>query len=114
MYVLYVVDESLQNWFEEDYTLSSLKDLPEDMFSIMPVMVETGGCSVLLAEADLRNYSGSYLRPTGRGFEGVLANYPSREEYFDGTNKLYAVERYPYIVKCSLDRSFPWRVCRYF
>lgn len=109
-----LLTKDLQNWFEEDYTLSSLKDLPEDMFSIMPVMVETGGCSVLLAEADLRNYSGSYLRPTGRGFEGVLANYPSREEYFDGTNKLYAVERYPYIVKCSLDRSFPWRVAGIF
>ncbi len=105
-----LLTKNLQNWFEENYTERNLSQLPTDSISLAPVMVRVGGCNVLLAEANLYNYPGCYLRPTGRGFEGVQAAYPRKEEFFDGTNKIYATEREPYLVKCRLDRAFPWRV----
>ena len=101
---------NLQNWFEENYSERMLSELPSDSISITPVLVRVGRYGVLLAEANLYDYPGLYLRPTGRGFEGVQAAYPRKEEFFDGTNKIYATEREPYLVKCGLDRAFPWRV----
>lgn len=105
-----LLTRNLQNWFEENYTERPLNRLPADSISIAPVLVRVGECNVLLAEASLYNYPGLYLRPTGAGFEGVQAAYPRKEEFFDGTNKIYATEREPYLVKCRLDRAFPWRV----
>lgn len=105
-----LLTKNLQNWFEENYTERCLSRLPSDSISIAPVMVRVNGYDVLLAEANLYNYPGLYLRPTGQGFEGVQAAYPRKEEFFDGTNKIYATEREAYLVKCRLDRTFPWRV----
>ena len=105
-----LLTKELQNWFEEDYTERRLGALPADSLSIAPVMVRVGRYGVLLAEANLYSYPGLYLRPAGLGFEGVQAAYPSREELRDGTNKLYAVEREPWLVKCGMERAFPWRV----
>ena len=102
--------KELQNWYEEDYTIAPLSALPEDMMSLTPLMVTTDNSYLLFAEADLYDYSGSYLRPVEGGFDLVWSDYPSKEEFFDGTNKLYAVERYDYIVKCNVARTFPWRV----
>lgn len=109
-----LLTDKLQNWFEENYTVSVLSELPRDKFSIAPVMVRADNAVVLLAEANLYNYSGSYLRPTGNGFDYIFADYPSELEFFDGTNKLYATERYDYIVKCNVARTFPWRVAGIF
>ena len=105
-----LMTKELQNWYEEDYTVAPISALPKDMMSLTPLMVATDNSSLLFAEADLYNYSGSYMLPVDGGFDLVWANYPSQEKYFDGTNKLYAVERYDYIVKTSAARTFPWRV----
>lgn len=105
-----LLTSELQNWFEEDYTEAPLSALPSDKLCINPLMVRTANSILLFADADLYNYPGSYLRPCGNGLDLVLAGYPSKEEYFDGTNKLYAAERFDYVVKCDAARSFPWRV----
>lgn len=105
-----LLTDKLQNWYEENYTISALSALPQDKFSIAPVMVRTDNANVLLAEANLYNYSGAYLRPNGKGFDYIFADYPSKLELFDGTNKIYATQRYDYIVECNVARTFPWRV----
>ena len=105
-----LMTKELQNWYEEDYTVAPISALPKDKMSLTPLMVNTDNSYLLFAEADLYNYSGSYMLPVDGGFDLVWANYPSQEKFFDGTNKLYAVERYDYIVKASAARSFPWRV----
>lgn len=107
-YVL--LTKNLQNWFEEQYTYKPLSQLPKDSISIIPTMTRANGYSVLIAEADLHDYAGLYLRPTGKGFEGVSPQYPSKEQFLNGTEKLYATERENYIVKCNLKRAFPWHV----
>ncbi len=106
-----LMTKELQNWYEEDYTIAPLSALPKDMMSLTPLMVTTDNSYLLFAEADLYNYSGSYLRPVEGGFDLIWSDYPSKQDFFDGTNKLYSVDRYDYIVKCSMARTFPWRIC---
>ncbi len=105
-----LLTKNLQNWFEENYTEKKLSELPSDMVSMTPLMVEVGKYDVLLAEANLYNYPGMYLRPSGLGFDGVLPEYPAREDFVEGTNKIYVMERENWLVDCNLNRSFPWRV----
>lgn len=105
-----LLTHNLQNWFEENYTIRELVALPQDSFSIIPVLVRTDRHNILLAEANLYNYAGIYLKPNGHGFNGLHAYYPKKEEYFDGTNKIYATEREDFIVRTNLNRVFPWRV----
>ncbi len=105
-----LLTNKLQNWYEENYTIKPFSQLPKDSFSIVPVMVDLKKYKVLLAEANLYDYSGLYLQPESLGFKGVFSNYPKQEEFFDGTNKIYATERQDYIVNTSLNRTFPWRV----
>lgn len=105
-----LLTDQLQNWFEQDYTVKNINALPRDSFSVAPVMVQVDKFKVLLAEADLYNYAGMYLRAGDRSFNGVFAYYPDKEEPADGDNKIYAATRKDYIVPQCGKRSFPWRV----
>jgi len=105
-----LLTDQLQNWFEQDYTVKNISALPRDSFSVAPVMVRVDKYNVLLAEADLYNYAGMYLRPGDMSFNGVFASYPDKEEPFDGDNKIYATTRKDYIIPHCGKRSFPWRV----
>lgn len=105
--------DKLQNWYEEKMLPGRLSSLPEDKFSIMPVLLKTKGKNVLLGEADLYDYSGMYLRKSpdcDRTLQAVFSYCPSKEEYVEWGNKRYAVERENYIVSTSLCRTFPWRI----
>lgn len=105
-----LLTDQLQNWFEQDYTVKNINALPRDSFSVAPVMVKVNKYKVLLAEADLYNYAGMYLRPGDKSFTGVFAYYPDKEEPADGDNKIYAATRKDYIIPQCGKRSFPWRV----
>lgn len=105
-----LLTDQLQNWFEQDYTVKNINALPRDSFSVAPVMVKVDKYKVLLAEADLYNYAGMYLRAGDKSFNGVFAYYPDKEEPADGDNKIYAATRKDYIVSQCGKRSFPWRV----
>lgn len=105
-----LLTDQLQNWFEFNYSHLKLSELPSDKFSLAPVMVEAGDYRLLLSEANLYHYSGLYLKPTGRGFEGLFAYYPEKEELIEGGNKIYAVERKDCIIGKAGKRAFPWRV----
>ncbi len=105
-----LMTKNLQNWFEENYTVKPFSQQPKDSISIQPVMVDEGKCKVVLSEANLYNYAGLYYKTDGNAFEGVFAYYPKTEEPYEGGAKTYVVTREDYIVRCALDRSFPWRV----
>ena len=102
--------DKMQNWFEFHYTVQDVGALPRDRFSLMPLMVRSGGSNVLVSETDLYGYAGSYLKPTGYGFELISVDWPAKEDWYEGTNKLYVTEREDYIVRTGLKRNFPWRV----
>lgn len=105
-----LLTNQLQNWFEQDYTIRPILQLPRDSFSIAPVMVEVDKYKVLLAEANLYNYAGMYLRPDGLSFVGTFAKYPDVENIIEDGNKRYVSTREDYIVPICGKRNFPWRV----
>lgn len=107
-YVLLTKD--LQCWYEEDYTVAKLSELPADRLSLTPLMVTTANARILLSESDLQNYSGSYLKTAEGGFDLVLSAYPAAQELREGGSKRLVTSREDYIVECDLDRTFPWRV----
>ena len=109
-----LLTDQLQNWFEFNYSRLPLSKVPSDKFSLTPVMVEAGKYKVLLAEANLHDYAGMYLKPTGTGFESLFAYYPDKEELIEGGNKIYAMSRKDCIVERAGERAFPWRVAGIF
>lgn len=109
-----LLTDELQNWYEHDYTFGRLSELPVDSFSVTPVMIDRAGVRMLIADANLYNYPGMYLKPVGHGFEAVFANYPDREVQADGDNKIYADTRHPYLIPRAGRRVFPWRAAGLF
>ncbi len=105
-----LLTDELQNWYEHDYTFSKLSELPVDSFSVTPVMVDRAGVKMLIADANLYDYPGMYLKPVCQGFEAIFANYPDKEVQADGDNKIYAATRHPYLIPKAGMRAFPWRV----
>jgi alpha-glucosidase len=114
-YEAYVLlTKGLQCWYEEDYTVANLSNLPKDRISLTPLMVTTENARVLLSESDFHNYSGSYLKTVEDGFDLVLAAYPAAQELRENGSKRIVTEREDYIVESNLNRTFPWRVAGVF
>lgn len=105
-----LLTKGLQCWYEEDYTIANLNDLPKGQISLTPLMVTTDNARLLFSESDLHNYSGSYLLTTEGGFDLILSAYPAKQELREGGSKRLVTERENYLVECNLDRTFPWRV----
>lgn len=111
-YVLLTKD--LQCWYEEDYTVAKLSELPVDKLSLTPLMVTTDNARILLSESDFHNYSGSYLKAVEGGFDLALSAYPAAQELRERGSKRLVTSREDYIVECNLNRTFPWRVAGVF
>ncbi len=109
-----LLTDKLQNWFEANYTVSPLSEIPEDKLSMHPLMVDMPSCKAVITEANLYDYAGIYFRAMDGGFTGEFAYYPKEEAFFENGDKLYVTEREDYIVRCRLDRPFPWRVLALF
>ena len=99
-----LLTDKLQNWFEANYTVSPLSEIPEDKLSMHPLMVDMPSCKAVITEANLYDYAGIYFRAMDGGFTGEFAYYPKEEAFFENGDKLYVTEREDYIVRCRLDR----------
>ncbi len=96
--------------FESQYKDETLSEFDNDSLAFLPVLVDMGsGRKVDIMEADLEDYPGMFLNlnETGKGFKGIYAPYPLKEEQ-TGRNYI-PTERADYIAKTTGTRSFPWR-----
>lgn len=100
------------NSFENEYTVAKIKELDSNKLAFMPVMVcLEDGKKVVITEADLESYPGTYLRKgEGCSLTGIQAPYPKKERQ-GGHNMLqYIVEEgEDYIAGVEGKRDFPWR-----
>lgn len=101
------------NSFENQYTVTSINDMISDKLSFMPILVELeDGKKVVITEADLENYPGTYLirNSEENSIKGVHATYPKTEEQ-GGHNMLQYIvtEREEFIARVQGTRDFPWR-----
>lgn len=102
--------DRLQQWFEYNYTERAADSLPTDSLIILPMLARTDKYNIMLAEADVYDYPGLYLRPGNCGLEGVLAAYPATEKTMENGNKRYVDKREKFLVNNAGKRTFPWRV----
>lgn len=108
------IESQYFNSFENTYAHAPLSELHPERLMFTPVVVELeGGKKVCIAESDLENYPGMFLKsrkdtPT---LCSDFANYPVATEQ-GGHNQLQQIvtARAPYIARCKAGAHFPWRV----
>lgn len=107
-------------WFPEEqgffshneriFAPRALGDLgPQDLASL-PVVVDTGGLKVALAESDLEDYPGLWF--TGTGGNGLAATFPpvALKEELTGDRDLRVAQAAGYIAVTKGTRTYPWRI----
>jgi len=69
------------------------------------------GTKVIVAESDLFDYPGMYLKKEKAGFVGEWAQLPSYAQLGSWGNFVSVVkQRFPFIAKTTGERSYPWRL----
>lgn len=95
---------------ERHYLPRALADLaPHDLGSL-PAVVDAGHVKVAIAEADIEDYPGLWLRGTsGRALDAAFPPYPL-EERLGRDRDLRVVKAAGFIARTRGTRAYPWRV----
>ncbi|MFN8888292.1 MAG: glycoside hydrolase family 97 catalytic domain-containing protein, partial [Cyclobacteriaceae bacterium] len=99
------------SWEVPFKSYSNVNAIAQSTKAITPVLFTSQNTSVVIAESDLFDYPGMYLKKTTSGFQGTWAPYPKRTELGSWGNFVSVVkETENNIAKTIGTRSFPWRV----
>ena len=101
------------NSFENQYTITRISDMETDRLAFLPILISLkDGKKVVITEADLEDYPGTYLRRNNieNSLTSIHAPYPMTEVQ-GGHNMLQYVvkERENFIARVQGTRDFPWR-----
>ena len=109
--VYYPQEDSLFSHNERKYLPQHLSEIAPQFIASLPAVVDVlQGAKVAIAESDLEDYSGMFLRGTGgNGLAATFPPYPL-EEKLEGDRDFRVVKSADYIAVTSGTRSFPWRV----
>jgi alpha-glucosidase len=104
-------EESLMSHNERLYEKLTFSQMYPDSFCSLPALVNThNGKFVLLAEAELDDYPGLWLKVnSNRTFSGLLPEVAIKEDIRNDRD-IYVSQRADYIALTKGTRSFPWRV----
>lgn len=92
---------------------SSVGEIGTAKHALTPALFsyKDSGIKVVIAESDLRDYPGMYIREEGDKIQGLWAAYPARTEMGSWGNFVSVVkERESFLTKTTGKRSYPWRV----
>ena len=106
------IEKQFGNSFENNYTHTVLSELdPERLIFTPSVIALPSGKRLLLAESDLEEYPGMFLRydPEARMLRGVFAPLPADDEW-DGRYGRRVVATENCIARVCGPRTFPWRI----
>jgi len=109
--VYYPQEDSFFSHNERRYTLQHLREIAPEFIASLPAVVDVGeGAKVAIAESDVEEYPGLWLRGTaGSGLSATFPPYPLREK-LQGDRDFKVVESADYIAATIGKRTFPWRV----
>ncbi|MCK5705425.1 MAG: glycoside hydrolase family 97 N-terminal domain-containing protein, partial [Cyclobacteriaceae bacterium] len=99
--------------YETPYEHSAIKDVTTDGYCCLPALVKKpNGINVLIAESDLDDYPGLWLKGTGNvSLTSAHAGYPIAFNYEGSPYGQGQVKKHAdFIAKTTGNRSFPWRV----
>jgi alpha-glucosidase len=109
--VYYPQEESFMSHNERRYVLKQMKDIAPAAIATLPAVVNAAdGVKVAIAESDVEDYPGLWLRGTsGNGLAAVFPPYPLKEK-LEKDRDLKVIESADYIAITNGKRTFPWRV----
>jgi alpha-glucosidase len=109
--VYFPKEEGFISHQERSYDYVRLRDIPATAIASMPAVVDgPGGVKLAIAESDLEDYPGLWLKGTaGNGLAGTFPAYPLKETLEQDRN-LKVTERADYIAVTKGTRTYPWRI----
>jgi alpha-glucosidase len=107
----YPQEDSMFSHNERKYVPQHLSEIAPAFLGTMPVVVDAGGgAKVAIAESDVEDYPGMWLRGTGGpALSGSFPPYPLKEK-LQGDRDFRVVEAADYIATTIGKRTFPWRL----
>jgi len=109
--VYYPQEDSFYSHNERKYLPQHLSEIAPQFIATLPAVVDIGGGAKLaIAESDLDDYPGLWLR--GTGGNGLAATYPQYPlQLVQTSDRDYKpVQTADYIAQTAGRRTFPWRV----
>jgi len=110
--VYYPQEDSFYSHNERKYLPQHLTEIAPDFIATLPAVVDIGqsGAKLAIAESDLDDYPGLWLRGTGStGLAATFPPYPLKE--VQTSDRDYKpVQTADYIADTAGKRAFPWRV----
>jgi alpha-glucosidase len=109
--VFYPQEDSFFSHNERKYLPQHLLAINPAFLASLPAVVDVGeGAKVAIAESDVTEYPGLWLRGTGgNGLDGTFPPYPLKEKLVRDRD-FQVVESADYIAVTTGKRAFPWRV----
>jgi alpha-glucosidase len=109
--VFYPQEDSFFSHNERHYLLFQMKDIAPQSIATLPAVVNArDGIKVAIAESDIEDYPGLWLRGTnGSALSGLFPPYPLKEK-LDTDRDFRVTEAADYIAVTRGTRTFPWRV----
>ncbi len=109
--VFYPQEDSFFSHNERKYLPQHLLAINPAFLASLPAVVDVGeGAKVAIAESDVAEYPGLWLRGTGgNGLDGTFPPYPLKEKLVRDRD-FQVVESADYIAATTGKRTFPWRV----
>jgi alpha-glucosidase len=109
--VYYPQEDSFFSHNERKYFPQHLSEIVPAFLASLPAVVDVGqGAKVAIAESDVEDYPGLWLRGTsGNGLAAAFPPYPLKEK-LEGDRDFRVVESADYIAVTSGTRTFPWRL----
>ncbi len=104
-----------QTSYEKLYTSYKISEIVEAEFISLPLLVKQPQAKVLIAESDVFDYPGMYIKRIGNNnrfdMQGLFPAYPTKTE-LGGLCQFNdrVVERADYLAETTGTRNFPWRL----
>ena len=111
-HVCFPEEESFFSHNERSYLYLQLDTMSAGRLASLPVLVETEGPRVLIAESALRDYPGMWVESGGGNtLKGTFPHYALESRLRPNSDRSVVVTKYAdYIAKTKGNRSFPWRI----
>ncbi len=109
--VFYPQEDSFMSHNERKYLPQRLSDILPEFIASLPAVVNVGdGAKLAIAESDIEDYPGLWLRGTGgNALVATFPPYPLKEK-LEHDRDLHVTEAADYIAITIGSRSYPWRV----
>ena len=111
-HVYFPEEDSFFSHNERTYLYEKLDTLRVGRLASLPLLVATQGSKVLIAESDLWDYPGLWLKSTGKNaLSGVFPHYPLESRLNPDSDRDMPVTKYAdFSAKTKGKRYFPWRI----